>query len=314
MMKTRNIVFLEFATWSIVLKLPPPWSPPTLIHISLDGVVPCQFVVLVILVQHWFDKVRNVSNIRYWWFSHVFSVLTVPRQIYVFFTLNINAAVFKNIFVFWAGSSLDHMLFSWLGPLFPTRLCSPLPQVTLFFSVLLLYLCVLLLDFVFYWPPRYVHPNFIHQCSSSFAHSWGHGCRCLSWFHHFLKDERLVPGLAFQSVCHLTAPPSFILDVCVISLLFFCQGQSLTVDWTKRKIFLMEKLHSLQTFLCWEVFFGQCSAFFNFFMGDVCTCDETRCLWMYVCTAFLVSMCGKCRVCAHVMFSYCTAVSFTVCF
>ena len=60
----RNVFFLEFAcskfaTWSIVLKLPPPWSP-TLTQISLSGsIVSCQFSIFFVLVQHWFDEVQG---------------------------------------------------------------------------------------------------------------------------------------------------------------------------------------------------------------------------------------------------------------
>ena len=107
--------------------------------------------------------------------SNLFSVFAFPHLISFWTVLCVIAGFFhsqrrcrclsKNSFVFCVGSSLDHMLFSWLGSLFVTRktFCGLLPQVILSVSVLLLSLSLcFLFDFAIYWLSWYVHPDFIH--------------------------------------------------------------------------------------------------------------------------------------------------------
>ena len=79
-METRDLFFSwvgfgRFPTWSIVLKLPSPWSPPALIHVSLDGIVPLCHVSLLFW-SYWFNTDLTKSGmfsiiICYWCFNHV---------------------------------------------------------------------------------------------------------------------------------------------------------------------------------------------------------------------------------------------------
>ena len=68
-------------------------------------------------------------------------------------------------------------------------------------------------------------------------------------FTTFLK----IRGWPLVLVCHLTAPSSFVSDVCGKPPLLLSRAKSHCV-LNEGKICLKEKLYSLQTFLCEEVF------------------------------------------------------------
>ena len=127
-----------------------------------SSIVPCQFSIFFVLVQHWFDEVRDVFNISNWCFNYV-TVGIRQQSLFTsdFFHIGFLSAHFfvsfhslcqirclsKISFVFCAGSSWDHMLFSWLG------LACCLKQLSFFLFCCFLYFCALLLNFIFCWPP-----------------------------------------------------------------------------------------------------------------------------------------------------------------